>query len=228
MRAVCFDTETTGFDPNTGDRIIEIGCVEIIDRKITNRSYRQLINPGRPNSQESVEITGITDEMLKNCPRFEDIYQDFLAFIQHNTLIAHNATFDMNFVNFELGLVGIPPLTNQVIDSLALAKEKFPGKRNSLDILCERFNIDKTKRDKHGALIDAELLAEVYLRLTQEEQKQFLVSELESKRLVDISEIIKTAHSKTPLEVRVFDVPQSELDAHNAFIQKHIKNSIWS
>ena len=134
MREICFDTETTGLDPKSGDRITEIGCVEIVDRKITGNTYREIINPGRKNSIESIEITGLTDEILKDKPFFSEIVDSLLDFMKDSQLIAHNAGFDMAFLNNELALLGKEPMKNNVVDSLALAKVKFPGKKNNLDV----------------------------------------------------------------------------------------------
>ena len=135
MREICFDTETTGLDPKSGDRITEIGCVEIVDRKITGNTFREIINPDRKNSLESIQITGLTDEILKDKPFFSEIADNFLEFIGDSQLVAHNAGFDIAFVNHELSLLGKEPLKNSVVDSLNLAKIKFPGKKNNLDVL---------------------------------------------------------------------------------------------
>lgn len=228
MREICFDTETTGLDPKAGDRITEIGCVEIVDRKITGNTYREIINPGRKNSLESIEITGLTDEILKDKPFFSEISQSLLEFIGDSQLVAHNAGFDMAFLNYEFGLLGMEPLKNPVVDSLALAKIKFPGKKNNLDVLCERFKVDNSRRDKHGALLDAELLAEVYLHLTQEEQAQFFSEEKKVQEIVDIEEVLGMIGSNKKLESRHFSVSEEEEQLHKAFVEKNIKGSIWA
>lgn len=227
MREICFDTETTGLDPKEGDRIIEIGCVEIVDRKITGNTFREIINPNRKNSAESINITGLTDEILKDKPFFEEIADKFLEFIGDSKLIAHNANFDINFINHELGLMGKEPLKNEVVDSLALAKIKFPGKKNNLDVLCERFNIDNSARDKHGALLDAELLAEVYLNLTQEEQAQFFKDNIEQNTSLSMEDLIKLIKNNPKRESRNFQIPNEEEELHNKFIEKNISNSLW-
>lgn len=228
MREICFDTETTGLDPKEGDRIIEIGCVEIVDRKITGNTFREIINPNRKNSAESINITGLTDEILKDKPFFEEIADKFLEFIGDSKLIAHNANFDINFINHELGLMGKEPLKNEVVDSLALAKIKFPGKKNNLDVLCERFNIDNSARDKHGALLDAELLAEVYLNLTQEEQAQFFKDNIEQNTSLSMEDLIKLIKNNPKRESRNFQIPNEEKELHNKFIEKNVSNSLWS
>ena len=227
MREICFDTETTGLDPKEGDRIIEIGCVEIVDRKITGNTFREIINPNRKNSAESINITGLTDEILKDKPFFEEIADKFLEFIEDSKLIAHNANFDINFINHELGLMGKEPLKNEVVDSLALAKIKFPGKKNNLDVLCERFNIDNSARDKHGALLDAELLAEVYLNLTQEEQAQFFKDNIEQNTSLSMEDLIKLIKNNPKRESRNFQIPNEEKELHNKFNEKNISNSLW-
>lgn len=227
MREICFDTETTGLDPKAGDRITEIGCVEIVDRKLTGNTYREIINPDRKNSLESIEITGLTDEILKNKPFFAEIADSLLEFIGDSQLVAHNAGFDMAFLNHEFSLLGKEPLKNPVVDSLALAKVKFPGKKNNLDVLCERFNIDNSRREKHGALLDAELLAEVYICLTQEKQSQFFSESKEVAQITDIESLINLVNSRQKLENRNFVISNDEEELHRAFIEKNIKNSIW-
>ncbi len=228
MREICLDTETTGLDPKNGDKITEIGCIEIIDRKITGNSYRQIINPGRKNSEESIQITGLTDEILKDKPFFSEIVKDFLEFISDSQLVAHNATFDINFLNHELSLLETEPLKNSIVDSLALAKVKFPGKKNNLDILCERFAIDNSNRTKHGALLDAELLAEVYLKLTEEEQSSFFNQSSEFKETLGIDNLLIAIKNKKKLTSRIFTVNPEEEEKHKAFIEKNIKNSLWN
>ena len=226
MREICFDTETTGLDPKAGDRIIEIGCVEIIDRKITGNTFREIINPERKNSAESINITGLTDEILKDKPFFREIADKFLEFISDSQLIAHNANFDINFINYELSLMDKEPLKNNVIDSLNLAKIRFPGKKN-LDVLCERFNIDNSARDKHGALLDAELLAEVYLHLTQEEQSQFFKENVESQQIMEMSNFLKMIKSNTINKRREFKISAEDEETHKKFIEKNVSNSLW-
>ena len=228
MREICFDTETTGLDPKSGDRITEIGCVEIVDRKITGNTFREIINPDRKNSLESIQTTGLTDEILKDKPFFSEIADNFLEFIGDSQLVAHNAGFDIAFVNHELSLLGKEPLKNSVVDSLNLAKIKFPGKKNNLDVLCERFNIDNSRRDKHGALLDAELLAEVYLCLTQEEQSQFFKHKEEIQQIIDIRTLLQSINHNQKLPSRNFKITEDEEKEHASFVEKNIKNSIWN
>ena len=170
MRQVVLDTETTGLDPKQGHRIIEIACVELKGRQLTRRHFHRYTNPERDIDAGAVAVHGITREFLQDKPRFSDIVDDFLGFVDGAELIIHNASFDIGFLNHELALLGKPPMITkcpQVCDTLKMAREKFPGKRNNLDALCTRLDINNAHRTLHGALLDAELLAEVYLALTR-------------------------------------------------------------
>ncbi len=165
-REIVLDTETTGFDPKSGDRLIEVGCIEIEDLLPTGRVYHQLINPERPIPAGAIAVHGITDDKVRDAPLFAAVADDLLAFIGDAPIIAHNAGFDRNFIDFELTKAGrTPPPKEQWIDTLALAQARFPGMANSLDALCKRFKISLVERTLHGALIDARLLADVYLEL---------------------------------------------------------------
>jgi len=165
-REIILDTETTGFDPKTGDRLVEIGCIEVVDFMPTGRSFREYCDPLRDMPAEAEKVHGLSSAFLTGKPRFEAIADAFLEFIGDAPVIAHNAAFDRSFVNFELEKCGRPALPEAGwIDTLAMAKKRFPGMYNSLDALCKRFKISLDSRDKHGALIDAHLLAEVYLEL---------------------------------------------------------------
>lgn len=170
MRQIVFDTETTGIDISAGNRVLEIGCVEIIDREITGKTWHTYINPERDSEPDALEIHGITSEFLADKPLFSDIVADFIEFIKGAELIAHNASFDINHLNNELkldgGRFGRIEDYCQVTDSLAMARSKYPGTRVTLDALCRRFDVDNSGRDLHGALIDANLLAQVYLLMT--------------------------------------------------------------
>lgn len=170
MRQVILDTETTGLDFRTGDRVVEIGCIEMIDRRITGARFHAYINPGREVPAGAVAIHGLTDEFLADKPKFMTIADEFIAFVRDAELVIHNAPFDTGFLNHELALLGresLDVLCGGVIDSLRLARELRPGKRNSLDVLCAEYAVDNTRRTLHGALLDAELLAEVYLAMTR-------------------------------------------------------------
>jgi DNA polymerase-3 subunit epsilon len=166
-REIILDTETTGLDPRRGDRIIEIAAVELVNGSLTHNKFHQLINPERDIPEVAFNVHGISMAMVADKPKFAEIAADFLTFVGPDTIVAHNAEFDMNFINCELERIGTPPLSNdRVIDTLALARKKHPGSSNSLDALCNRYGVDRSRRVKHGALIDAEILAEVYIELT--------------------------------------------------------------
>ncbi|MGH8323979.1 MAG: DNA polymerase III subunit epsilon, partial [Steroidobacteraceae bacterium] len=177
MREIVLDTETTGFEPADGHRIVEIGCVELEDHLPTGRSYRCYLNPERPVPVESQRIHGLSDEFLADKPKFAEVAAEFLDFIGDAPLVIHNAGFDMKFVNSELHRIGQPPLPySRAIDTIEIAKSKLPGARYSLDELCKRFAIDLTGRTKHGALLDAELTAQVYLELVGGRQRKLSLS----------------------------------------------------
>ena len=170
MRQIFLDTETTGLSPEHGDRVIEIGCVELLNRKLSGNNLHFYLNPGRDSHEEALKVHGLTSEFLRDKPVFEAVADDLLAYLQGAEVIIHNAPFDMGFLNKELALLGRAPLREVVLsvtDTLALAKEMFPGKRNSLDALCSRLGVDNSGRTLHGALLDAELLADVYINMTR-------------------------------------------------------------
>lgn len=184
MRQVVLDTETTGLDPSQGHRVIEIGCVEIDNRKLTGRHYHCYLNPGREIDAAAIEVHGLTSQFLRDKPRFHQIEEEFLAFIDGSELVIHNAPFDIGFLDHELRATktDATAISNicGVLDSLLLAREKHPGQRNSLDALCKRYGVDNTQRQLHGALLDAEILADVYLVMTSG-QSSLLLSEDESE-----------------------------------------------
>ena len=161
MRQIILDTETTGLEPSQGHRIIEIGCVEMLNRRVTDRTFHQYINPGREIDAGAVEVHGITNEFLADKPRFSDIVQGFLDFVHDAELIIHNAPFDVGFINHELGMLGGQPGRIEdrcsIVDTLVIAREKHPGQKNSLDALCKRYEVDNSARDLHGALLDAQI-----------------------------------------------------------------------
>ncbi len=170
MRQIVLDTETTGLEPSDGHRIIEIGCVELVNRRITGNTYHQYIQPDRDIDAGAMEVHGIRNEFLADKPRFIDIADEFLEFIRGTTLIIHNAPFDVGFINHEFALLGnsTGSVTDHcsVVDTLAMARRQHPGQRNNLDALCKRYEIDNSQRELHGALLDAEILADVYLAMT--------------------------------------------------------------
>jgi len=228
MREICFDTETTGFDPSEGDRIFEIGCVELVDKKPTGNTFNVLLNPERELSESSIEITGFTDADLVDKPFFKDKAQEFLDFIGDAQLIAHNSGFDMKFMNFELEKAGFEALSyERVTDSLAIAKDKYPGQKNNLNALCKRLEIDLSARAKHGALLDAELLAEAYIRMILGCGQSSMFGgekaiEADSNSFSDV-----TNEARKVLEARSFDIDSKVFDAHKAFIEKSVKGSGW-
>jgi DNA polymerase-3 subunit epsilon len=170
IRQVVLDTETTGINPKEGHKIIEIGCVELINRRLTKKNYHVYLNPEREIDAGAIEVHGISNQFLKDKPKFKDVVDDFMAFIADAELIIHNAPFDVGFINHELGQLTAETRTlethSTVFDTLTYARQKHPGARNSLDALCKRYGIDNSKRELHGALLDAEILAEVYLIMT--------------------------------------------------------------
>lgn len=170
MRQIVLDTETTGLEHNQGHRLIEVGCVELIDRKLTGRHYHQYLNPEREIDAGAIEVHGITNQMLADKPLFAQIADHLLAFIGDAELIIHNAPFDLGFLNMEFGRLGrgIAPVERvcSIVDTLVMARQRHPGQKNNLDALCQRYGVDNSQRDLHGALLDAEILADVYLRMT--------------------------------------------------------------
>ncbi len=231
MREIIFDTETTGLSHTKGDRIIEIGAIELINKFPTGNIYHQYINSdGFPIHPDAEKIHGISAEFLEDKPVFSAIAEGFLTFFSDALLIAHNARFDMGFVNSELKRIGKPAFSNEVvIDTLEIAKRKHPMGPNSLDALCRRYRVDNSHREKHGALLDSELLAEVYIELLGGKQ-----ASLELARLTDVSELEKVntdtqtrsaaIQRPTPLPKRLSG---SDKDFHKKYIQKMSKNALW-
>ena len=197
MREIVWDTETTGFDPFAGDRIVEIGAVELNQHLPTGRVYHQYVNPERDMPPGAFEVHGLSIDFLKDFPVFSDIARDFIDFVGDATLIAHNAKFDMKFINAELKNTNLPQVPlNQSLDTLEIARKKFPGAQNSLDALCRRFNIDNSSRQKHGALLDSEILAEVYLELVGGRQPDFSLSLVGQSNLESTSDSSYAALSR--------------------------------
>ena len=192
MRKIALDLETTGLNPSEGHKIIEIGCVELINNFPTGNTWQTYINPERNIPQEAYEVHGLTEEFLENKPLFKDTIESFLNFIKNSDLIIHNAKFDMRFINYELEANNLTPITNnKVIDTIDIAKRMFPGQSISLDSLCKRYKIDLDKRKFHGALLDAELLAEVYLEMQGGRQQGFDLKNayIQEKEKIDIKKI---------------------------------------
>lgn len=213
MREIILDTETTGLSPDQGHRITEIGCIELIHKKSTGRTYHQYINPQRDVPAKATEITGLTTEFLKPFPIFSQIVDDFLAFIGDDVLVIHNASFDMTFLNAELGWASKPLLPkSRALDTLMMARKKFPGSPASLDALCKRFEIDLSKRDKHGALLDAELLYYVYIELLGGRQRS-LGFEIEQ-----IAEPTHMPQTRVLFSKRIYEVSAEEDQLHKDFV----------
>ncbi len=222
MREIVLDTETTGLSPDNGDRIVEIGCVELHNLVPTGATYHQYINPERPMPLEAFQVHGLSDEFLSDKPVFAEIVGDFLDFVGDARLVIHNASFDMGFINAELKTLGFATIPmGQSVDTVRMAREKFPGAQASLDALCRRFNIDNSARTKHGALLDAELLAEVYLELMGGRQRGFGLT----------ADTDRSAASATPVEriarpARPHAATDEELAAHREFL-KQLSEPVW-
>ena len=222
MRQIILDTETTGLDPKDGHRVIEIGCIELVDRRLTDQTFHVYINPEREIDQEAIDLHGITNEFLADKPNFAGIVDEFVEFIRKAELIAHNASFDINFLDSELSRIpGAPNIFSLMhggaaIDTLAMAKEKRPGKRNSLDVLCRDYKIDASERTRHGALLDAELLTHVYLAMTREQSRMFGRADNQSQvsRFEPIQRL--TGLDRVP---RVSKPTDAELENHQAFLR---------
>ena len=228
MREIILDTETTGISPDDGDRIVEIGCLEVDHQVPTGRTFQCYLNPERPMSQGAANITGLTDAFLRDKPKFAEKVDDFLAFIADSKLVMHNAPFDMGFLNHELAMLGRPALDNdRVIDTLEIARTKFAGAKNDLNSLCRRFGVDNSGREKHGALLDSELLAEVYLELKGGRQPGliFKQDQLDSNDLETThTSIAARLRRPTPLPSRL---TQAEESAHKDFIKNLSGPSKW-
>ncbi|MGE0178254.1 MAG: DNA polymerase III subunit epsilon [Sphingomonas sp.] len=227
MREIVFDTETTGLSPAYGDRMVEIGCIEMFNRVETGATFHSYFNPGRPMPSEAEAVHGLSDRFLSDKPSFAERCAELLAFIGDSPMIAHNASFDFSFINHELAECGHPAVcSSRMIDTLALARQKFPGAKHSLDALCTRFGVDRSVRIKHGALIDAQLLAQVYVELTGGRQIGLtLVAELVEQTIErDSEDAIVAAPVRPP---RPHAPSEEELLRHTAFLAR-IKDPIWN
>jgi len=226
MRQIILDTETTGLETSQGHRIIEIGCVELINRRLTGNHYHQYLQPDRDIDVGAIEVHGISNEFLRDKPRFGDMVKDFVSFVSGAELVIHNAPFDVGFINHELGLThGDWQSLEQyctVLDTLVLARKMFPGQRNSLDALCKRFGIDNSQRDLHGALLDAEILADVYLAMTGG-QSSLLLDSGTVENAVAPGVIKPLAAKRRPLTV--IRASKAELQAHQARLEAIEKSS---
>lgn len=227
IREIVLDTETTGLDPKRGHRIVEIGCIELINHLPTNNQFHVYINPEREMDAGAIAIHGITNEFLLDKPLFKDITQDFLEFISDSPLVIHNAPFDMKFLNAELRWAGLKELAMQrAIDTLVMARQKFPGSPASLDALCKRFEIDKSGRVKHGALIDSDLLAQVYLELIGGRQPDLLAMEDEANKQLTTTLQLYPDPSTPVRPIREFAIPDIEYAAHQKLLEE-IERPLW-
>ncbi len=224
MREIVLDTETTGLDPGKGDRLVEIGAVEIVNQIATGSVFHALINPERDVPEEAFRVHGHSTASLADKPVFAAVVDEFLAFIGEDRLVIHNAEFDMRFLNAELATLGRPPIpADRVTDTLLMARRKHPGAPNNLDALCDRYRIDRSKRVRHGALLDAEILVEVYGELTGGRQRSLSFATAEAER-GDGPVATASRARPAPLPERA---SQAELDAHDALIDTLGESAIW-
>jgi len=227
MREIVLDTETTGFNPSEGDRMVEIGCIELVNHMPTGKHLQLYINPERDIPEEVIAVHGITNEFVKDKPTFAECYSEFIEFIgKDSKLVIHNAEFDMKFINYQLGQVGHAAISwSRVVDTLGIARKKFPGSPANLDALCRRFDIDNTERTYHGALLDSELLAEVYLELIGGRQHGLgLAAE---KKAAQKSASQNAKANRKAREPREHKISDEEKAAHAALLEK-LDNPIWN
>ncbi|MDO4593464.1 MAG: DNA polymerase III subunit epsilon [Comamonadaceae bacterium] len=232
-RQIVLDTETTGLSAETGDRVIELGCVELVNRKLTGNNLHLYFNPGRDSHPDALRVHGLTTEFLSDKPKFAEKVNEILAYLQDAELIIHNAPFDLGFLNKELSLLGLRPITEyvaKVTDSLVMAKELYPGKRNSLDALCSRLDVDNSGRELHGALLDSELLAEVYINMTRGQNALVMPDEDEEEASSDLGDVLQTIDLRS-FKLPVLQASEQELAAHAALLEQIDKASggktIW-
>lgn len=224
MREIVFDTETTGLDPQTGDRITELGCVEVEDFIPTGRTWHAYVNPQRGIPEKVTEITGLTEEFLADKPLFKDVADGFLDFVGDARVVAHNAPFDRGFINMELERIGKPVIANERwVDTVVMARKKFPGAHASLDALCKRFGISLESRDKHGAIIDALLLADVYLELNGGRERALDLAG-DSGESGGVVTFPKRPARPVPLKCRL---SKDEQAAHEAFVELLGERPVW-
>ena len=223
MRQIFLDTETTGLSPDSGDRIVEIGCVEMLNRRLSGRNLHFYLNPQRSSHEEALKVHGLTDEFLADKPLFANVVDEFIEFVEGAEIIIHNANFDVGFLNEELRRVGRPKFPGhvaQITDSLLMAREMFPGKANSLDALCRRLEVDNSNRALHGALLDAGLLAEVYIRLTRGQNSLVIDGTDQSA-----GEALLEAIDFSQLVLRVISADEPEAAAHETLLREIDKAS---
>ncbi|MBM5782669.1 MAG: DNA polymerase III subunit epsilon [Pelagibacterales bacterium] len=230
MREICLDIETTGLDPREGHKIVEIACVEIIDKVRTGNFFHTYVNPRRDMPQEAFAVHGISSEFLQDKPIFDHIVYKFLDFIKDSKLVIHNAAFDTKFINHELNILGLETIKKEnLVDTLLIARSKFPGSPNSLDALCKRFGIDLSKRQKHGALLDTELLVDVYVELMGGAQGglSFVSAKNTEINSSQNSDEITYNRKRKNLPKRDFAISSQDLEMHKEFISKNFKSNFW-
>lgn len=227
VREIVFDTETTGMDPETGDKLVEIGAVELINHIPTGVTFHRYINPQREVPEEAFKVHGLSYDILKEYPTFAEQVDEWIEFVGDAILVAHNAPFDMKFINFEQKELGRITYGNErVIDTLEIARKLFPGQRNNLDALCKRFNIDNSARTLHGALLDADLLAKVYLELLGGQEPTMLGNE-PKKQVQTVQFISDNKTERKYREPRIFSLSEEEEKAHIDFMEKNLKEAVW-
>ncbi|MDE1468123.1 DNA polymerase III subunit epsilon [Aurantiacibacter sp. D1-12] len=227
MREIIFDTETTGLDPKTGDRMVEIGCIEMVNRVLTGESFHAYYNPERDMPAEAEKVHGLSASFLSDKPLFKDGAQDLLAFLGDAPLVAHNAQFDFGFLNYELETLGLEPVSHdRMVDTLAIARRRHPGAKHSLDALCSRYGVDRSHRVLHGALLDAELLAQVYVELMGGRQigLQLAADNTQEERVETAVFAPKTGEYRAP---RPHAANKEELARHAAFLES-LDSPLWT
>ncbi|HYA19721.1 MAG TPA: DNA polymerase III subunit epsilon [Burkholderiales bacterium] len=229
MRQIILDTETTGLEPNLGHRVVELAAVELLSRRLSGNRFHSYLNPERDSDPAALQIHGLSSEFLQDKPKFKDIAQEFLQYIEGAELIIHNSAFDEAFLDYELGLLGLKPLGEYcagIVDTLKIAKELHPGKKNSLDALCERYQVDNSKRTLHGALLDAELLADIYLAITRGQESLMIDGEDSAPQPAE------AASAAAKRELRVIAASPEELQAHMQLLgdieQVSDGNCLWN
>ncbi len=223
MLEVVLDTETTGLSTNEKHKIVEIGCIELQDQIPTNKIFHEYINPLRPVSKEAFQVHGYSDEFLSNKKTFPEIVEKFLNFIKNKKLVIHNAPFDLSFINYELKLLKLETIDKKnVIDTLEIARAKYPGAQNSLDALCKRFNVDNSKREKHSALIDCHLLKEIYVNLLDQKTPKL---NLESNEIIEAEKNIKTINSN--ISRKIIKPTNEELVAHKKYLKSDLPKNYF-
>ena len=224
MLEVILDTETTGLSTASNHRIVEIGCVELKDQIPTNKTFHAYINPQRSVSEDALKVHGYSDKFLSNKKIFSEVAEDFLNFIKDKKLVIHNAPFDLSFLDYELKLINKKPIDKKdVIDTLELARSKYPGSQNSLDALCKRFNIDNSKREKHSALVDCQLLKDIYINLLDQKEPKL---NLENSSIIDLK-INKHSKKIRNRPSKIIKISEEELDLHKKFLKSSLQKNYF-